>query len=352
MFFALQTMSNSPVTALIGGALWGGAIFLLDSFIVASYRKNDNKWKEFRVALPRLLLALVLGASISLPLELKVFSREIAEGLKEMNNIKDLQNFDIGKSKYDKQIAPYIQEKGSLVKENENLNIGVEALDRKIIKLEDDLTNEIGARGRTGKYGKGPVALEIEKQLDTARADKKKEEARVFPKLHYNDQRILELDSLIATVKQVSPERSDLGGISAQLDVLKSLIKNNSYVGVMYWIFLLLVLGIETAPIFVKFFSPKGSYDEVLAMNEYAIWLEQQQRKSDLHEQVNHAYESSRDANKKSRDTQQLINDDILKEVAIAQAEIARKAIREWKEKQLLKAEQEPDSFIRTAVSE
>jgi hypothetical protein len=41
-------------------------------------------------------------------------------------------------------------------------------------------------------------------------------------------------------------------------------------------------IEVETSPIFVKFFTPKGSYDEILATNEYVIYLQQQKRKSDL----------------------------------------------------------------------
>jgi hypothetical protein len=351
MFFALSTVSGSVFLATIGGLIWGGVIFILDSFIIASYRKSDDKWKEFRIVLPRLVLALVLGASISIPLELKVFSTEIGETMKDMNKKKDLDNYDLEKATYEKEIAPYMQEKENLKNETAGMKDQLKPYSDKVNKLENDLSDEIGSRGRTGKYGKGPVAEEIESQLDSARLARLKAETDFLPKMVYNNTRVMQLDSIIATVKQQPIVNSALGGISAQLDALKVLKAKNSHVRFAYWIFMLLILGIETAPIFVKLFSPKGSYDEVLAMNEYIVWLDQQKKKSDLHEKINNEIESVKAANKKSRDAQHLINDDILKEVALAQSEIARKAIDLWKKKELDKVGSEPDHFIRTTTN-
>jgi hypothetical protein len=119
-----------------------------------------------------------------------------------------------------------------------------------------------------------------------------------------------------------------------------------------YWVFLLLILAIETAPIFVKFFTPKGSYDETLAMNEYIAYVEEQKRKSDLHEQLNSELLLSRSVNEKRNKTQDLINDKILGEIASAQGEIAEKAIGRWKAKQLTKVDNNPEHFIKTSEEE
>lgn len=70
-------------------------------------------------------------------------------------------------------------------------------------------------------------------------------------------------------MKLAPVEKVELDGISARLDGLKKLTSTNSHVLFAYWIFFLLILSVETAPIFVKFFTPTGSYDEIFAMNEY-----------------------------------------------------------------------------------
>lgn len=348
MFFAIQTVSRSIITGVFAGLLWGVAIFLLDSYIIASYRKSDKKWQEIKVALPRLLLAIVLGSSISIPLELQVFSNEISETIKVIEKEKELENQDKEKMTYEKNIAPYKNEKQILLQDNKTINDELKPYVDKVNGLEADLSNELGGGGTSGKYGDGIVAREIKKQLENSKTEKKVKEDELMPRFNSNAKRIIQLDSLIASTTQNPAEEVSLSGISAQLDALQRLTRQNSYVFFAYWIFFLLILGMETAPIFVKFFTAKGSYDETLATNEYIAFLEQQKRKSDLHEHINFELLLSRSVNEKRNRTQDIINEKVLQEIAIAQSEIAEKAILQWKAQQLNKAEKTPEDFIKS----
>jgi len=348
MFFAIQTVSQSTFTGLVAGAVWGIAIFILDSYIIASYKKNDNKWKEFKIVIPRLLLALVLGCSISIPLELKVFEPEIKDAIKLIEIENENTKKDKARLGYEKDIAPYSQEKKSLQADNDKLNKELQPYIDKVSKLETDLADEIGGVGRTGKLRYGPVAKQIDDQLIKARSDKQTKSADITPKIDANNLRITQLDGLIAEVKQRPINKVELFGLSAQLDGLKRLTSSNTFVLFAYWIFFLLVLGIETAPIFVKFFTPKGSYDEILAMNEYVTFLEQQKRKSDLHELINSEIEGIRSINEKKKTAQDTVNEKLMTEIATAQGEIAEKAIRLWKTKQLANVDSNLDDFVRT----
>lgn len=81
MGFAMHTIfGNWWVTAAIGIA-WALIVFNLDRFIVSSTGKGDGdssiSIKELGNATPRLLMAILLGLTISAPLETKIFSREI-----------------------------------------------------------------------------------------------------------------------------------------------------------------------------------------------------------------------------------------------------------------------------------
>ena len=348
MFFAIQTVSQSTFTGLVAGAVWGLAIFILDSYIIASYKKNDNKWKEFKVATPRLFLALVLGCSISIPLELKVFEPEIKDAI----DLIELENQNskkvVARTGYEKDIAPYVQEKNTLQADNDKLDKDFQPFIDKVTKLEGELSDEIGGVGRTGKLSYGPVSKQIDDQLKIARTEKQTKKDEVTPKLSANNKRIGQLDSLIASVQQYPVPKVELFGISAQLDGLKRLTSSNVYVLFAYWIFFLLVIGIETAPIFVKFFTPKGSYDEILAMNEYITFLEQQKRKSDLHELINSEIEAIRSMNEKKKTAQDTVNEKLMTEIATAQGEIGEKAIRLWKAKQLVKVDNNFEDFVRT----
>lgn len=351
MFFAIQTISQSIAIGLIAGLLWGLAIFVLDSYIIASYKKNDNKWKEFKVALPRLFLAIILGCTISIPMELKIFSNEISEELKLIKTEKENNLKDVALAGYQKDISPYVAEKKNLTYDNERMKGELSSVKERVTTLENELRDEIGAKGRTGKEGYGQMAKSIDFQLGTARNTSSQKEIELKPKFEQNNRRIAELDSLIAQVSVKQSTSIELYGMSAQLDALKRLTDKNNYVYFAYWIFFLLILSIETAPIFVKLFTPKGSYDEILASKEYLIFLNQQKKKSDIHNIINQEIESIRTFNNQRKLAQDRANQTLMDEIANAQGEIAKKAIGLWKNEQLKKVDENLNGFIRTANS-
>lgn len=346
MFFAIQTVSQSTLIGLVAGLIWGVVIFVLDSYIVASYKKNNNKWKEFKVAIPRLFLALVLGCSISIPLELKVFENEISEKIKIIEIEEEIAQKQQANNSYNKDIHPFVSEKTTLQNDIDKLKKELQPLVDKVNRLEQELADEIGGVGRTGRLSYGPVAKQLDNQLIQAKTDRTNKENEITPKIASSNKRIQQLDSLIATTPIKPTSNVNLFGISAQLEGLKRLTSTNNYVLIAYWVFFLLVLGIETAPIFVKFFTPKGSYDEILEMNEYVTFMEQQKRKSDLHEMINSEIEAIRSLNERKKTAQDSVNDRLMTEIAHAQGEIAEKAIKLWKERQLRRVEQNPTSFV------
>lgn len=143
------------------------------------------------------------------------------------------------------------------------------------------------------------------------------------PLLQRNSKRISDIDSQIANIKKPSADEVKFTGLSSQMDALKKLTSKNRYVAFAYWIFFLLILGIETAPIFVKFFSQKGSYDEVLAMNEYEVALQQKKRQSDLHELINLELDGISSINTKRKIAQDAINEKVMNMIADVQSDIA-----------------------------
>ena len=82
MGFAIHTIfdGNWAVTIPIS-LVWALIVFNLDRFIVSSTGKGDGdstiSLKELGNATPRLIMAILLGLTISAPLETKIFSREI-----------------------------------------------------------------------------------------------------------------------------------------------------------------------------------------------------------------------------------------------------------------------------------
>lgn len=70
--------------AVLGGLAWGLVILNLDRWLVVSSPRLPSKLGTLTMAVPRLLLAVLIGAVISTPLTLAVFSAEIDAEIKVM----------------------------------------------------------------------------------------------------------------------------------------------------------------------------------------------------------------------------------------------------------------------------
>jgi hypothetical protein len=78
MTFALHTGLGTPLGLAIPLAVaWGLAIMNLDRWLVVSLQRDENTWHYLRLAIPRLLLALLFGVIISTPVVLQIFRPEI-----------------------------------------------------------------------------------------------------------------------------------------------------------------------------------------------------------------------------------------------------------------------------------
>jgi hypothetical protein len=75
---ALHDWLHAPlVFALFGGAFWGVSIMNLDRWVMLTVRRQSTPSRTITLAIPRLLLAVVVGIVISGPLVLEVFHSEI-----------------------------------------------------------------------------------------------------------------------------------------------------------------------------------------------------------------------------------------------------------------------------------
>jgi len=81
MGFAIHTIFNNYYVTIPVAIVWALIVFNLDRFIVSSTGKGDGEssisLKELLNAFPRLLMAILLGLTISAPLETTIFNREI-----------------------------------------------------------------------------------------------------------------------------------------------------------------------------------------------------------------------------------------------------------------------------------
>jgi hypothetical protein len=80
--FALHTaVGLAAVSAVLAGALWAVVILNLDRMLTLSMGRSSRGARNLLTALPRLILAVVIGAVVSTPLVLRIFQPEIESEL-------------------------------------------------------------------------------------------------------------------------------------------------------------------------------------------------------------------------------------------------------------------------------
>ncbi len=255
--FALYTIFNHTVLAILLGICWGGLIFNLDRFIVSTVKKNDRMIDQWKQVLPRLVLAVFLSLIISKPLEMKIFEQEINEKL-HYTGVNKLE--EIGQL-YEGKVAAINQSIASLrEKEEERFELRE--------KYYEDYKCECEGTCGTGQKGIGSECVRKQKKYEMAN-----EEYLLFQK--ENTKEIAGLKQDIATLKTEKDEYqkglrvSFANGLMTKMGALSELPPGPS------WAIILLLICIEVAPILAKLLSPYGPYDHMLKTLEYEYEIEE-----------------------------------------------------------------------------
>lgn len=257
--YALFTVFDNVIPALLFGLVWGLLIFNLDRFIVSTIRKRDKFGSEFLQATPRILLAIIIAIVISKPLEIKIFEKEINTVLLKEKNEMALAN--------KKQVALYFQSDLDKNKtEIDSLKSEITAKEKEVNSYYETYIAEAEGTAGTKKLGKGPVFKEkiakhdlAKKELDTLQ---KANLSKIIEKEQKN--KILQADS-DKKVTETQPIIDNFDGLMARINALNKLPWLPSF------FIMLLFLAIETSPIIAKLLSPKGEYDYKLEEFETAL---------------------------------------------------------------------------------
>lgn len=263
--YALYTVFDNYLTAILFGFIWGLLIFNLDRFIVSTIKKRGNVVDELIQASPRLILAVIIAVVISKPLELKIFEKEINQVLLEQKNDLTLAN----KEQIAQQYTPQVQ---ALESEIANLNTQVATKEVEVNSLYDIYIDEAEGTAGTKLLGKGPVYKEKRNKHDAALAELQEMKADTKEKIGAIETQIADLQTEYNTeIDDSQPIIDGFDGLMARVNALSELPWLPSF------FILLLFLAIETSPIFAKLLSPKGEYDYKLEDAETAIktWVEQ-----------------------------------------------------------------------------
>ncbi len=265
--YALYTVFDNVWSAAAFGMVWGLMIFNLDRFIVSSMRKEGRFGREFTMAIPRIILAILISIVIARPLELKIFEKEISPELVVMEQ----QKYSEQETQLKARFVPYQDSLRSQIfmLKNEILKKG-EKRDELLRIAQEEADGTGGSRRRN----LGPI-------YKVKKADADAAEKELAALAERNQIRIVALENLLSgsigtmNADLGSLERTRLNGPAARLEALDRITQNSSAIFWAHVFILLLFIAIETAPVFVKLISPKGPYDNLLKIAEHGFVVEE-----------------------------------------------------------------------------
>ena len=333
---ALDTEVHFPTVFLsaVFGIIWGLIIYNIDRFIVTSTGKGDGTeaitGQEFRSAIPRIIMGMIIALTISKPIEIRMFKSEIDQELfQKQQAIKEKDKQEAEKS--------YQVDIDKLQVKKDSLNNVTNLLEQRYYQLEEIARQELDGTGGSGNANPGPIY-----QAKKANADNAKNNwlgVKVT-----NDKQIALLEKDIDNLENEKKDKVKYAADKAdKLDGLLERLKLAHKIA-GFWISLfitLLFMVIELTPIFFKMMLIKGPYDYMdenvkdLARAESGIEIMynyyEDGQGMEAHKVVNHAAEL--------KAKERIL---ILK----AQEELNEEIVRNWKEKKLKDIKENPDKYV------
>jgi uncharacterized protein DUF4407 len=303
MWFALTSVLGlNPVLSFPIAVLWGLVIMGIDRWLVTSMQGGGSR--KWAMALPRLVLALLLGSLISTPLVLRIFQSEINTqvALIKQERASDFLNKQQGSAVH-KQVESWTSQVANLEKVINSRGAATvsSSSDPQIRALTTQRTTELGLEqkyykewqcqlyGGTGctVKGNGPLAqashqnyLQAVAQVSSLTGQIQRREKELAQTSAASDQSRYEqaVSALPTAQAQLSNARKQenllrntfeaknnaTNGLLIRLEALDQLSGSNVTLNGARLLLFLLFLVIECLPVTVKLLQKPGNYEKIL----------------------------------------------------------------------------------------
>ena len=267
-------MGNWSIT-IPAALVWGIIIFNLDRFIVSTVKGDGTEAitrGELFAMLPRLVMAIIIGLTISAPLETYIFQKEITRewGL-SMDQLAISKTYEIQQ----------LEGQKDLKNQNDYDTKKAEVESQRIIYLKAVEEVNFEMNGNSGRGGDGPETRkkEMQRDLELNKLNKLEAELAIFEsKKIGNQEKIKQMqDSVKKATQEEKPgfldqlmmlERlSSEGKKVPKFDPSNNTIIKGEYVEIYgsafwpIWLVRLLFMIVEIAPVIFKFMIWDSSYD-------------------------------------------------------------------------------------------
>ncbi|MCB0395788.1 MAG: DUF4407 domain-containing protein [Flavobacteriales bacterium] len=249
--------------AVLFGLVWGLMILNLDRFIVSSMKKNGSRWRELRLAIPRLFLAAMIAITISKPLELTIFHTSIDYEMEIMKHDDIKKQEEALAQRYAGDISLLENSITALQGQIDVATSERNALDHEA-RIEADGTGGSSRRGLAQIYPlKKADADKAQTELDTITAHNS-------PLISEQRMQLTKLHMMVDSMQQ-NIQRGAYDGFDKRLIALATISERNPVIATAGIFVMLLFLILEMSPVLVKLLSPRGPYDDLLEVHEHAF---------------------------------------------------------------------------------
>jgi hypothetical protein len=257
----LFTVFDNVWVAIAFGIFWGFMIFNLDRYIISTMRKEHSAWREFMMAVPRIVLAVIISIVISKPLELRIFEKEISPELAVMEQ----QAY----ARQELEVMNRFSERDAQLKNELNSRFGqIEKLRQKRDELVKEAQAEADGTGGSKKRNLGPIYKVKKADADKAELDLQNALRENAPGIKEIHTRLTQNDSVkVSALHELKFSRRD--GPAARMEAMERIEAQSPAIRLASWFILLLIVAIELAPVFVKLMTSRGPYDNLLAIEEH-----------------------------------------------------------------------------------
>lgn len=261
--YAVYSVFGNWWWTIVFGAVWGLIIFNFDRFLVSTMRKYGvSKRKQIWMAVPRIILALLIGITIARPLELKIFEKEVDTKVTE-NIHKKIQGNDS---------LLQIEHQGLMQTteaERNRLYARKLSIEDTLHRLQQAYVQEADGTGGSMQRGIDNLTRLKLNAFTGARQ-------QFAPELVQLDGDIRRQDSILAASNNSLEDKRKQYETAAKANVgflernkaLSDLADEESNVFWTSLLLSLLIILIEVGPILSKLIMPVGPYDIALAKEE------------------------------------------------------------------------------------
>jgi hypothetical protein len=267
--YAIFTVFDNWPMAIFFGMVWGFMIYNLDRYIVASMKNQGKWWKDWSIAFPRLVMAVLLALVISKPLELKIFEKEINAELVSMEQ-------EVFNEQEEKVEARFIAQIQNYETTSQELETKLLTLRQKRDTLEMMALAEADGSGGSGQRNMGPIYKAKRADADNARIEFESEKARLMPMIEFNKEKAKDLKSEMEE-EMANLDQEAYGGLAARMEALHRLGEQSEAIWWASMMIMLLFVIVEISPVLVKLISSKTSYDYLSMHKEHAIKMATQE---------------------------------------------------------------------------